>query len=582
MKLTLRLKTIIVFLLALSIAMAVLLISVYIITVDQQRREYIRYNTTILELEAESIEFNLNQVLQSSLSFYRSDNLMGILRGRGMQYDGSAEIRGELFSILNSNPYITQVHLYSSVLEMDYVVRSSSTAQGNPRSRVPEKEIPYNMVAITEQKEPDYGFSFNTEPAASVITLSRSIYDFPGRKYLGQIDIDMNLSHFQKMAETLSEHEILAFVSDEGEMLFCSGDADVIEMLIPFMESGIIKASADTALSEKYTAISAPVIPNGFLLGYRLIQAIPNEAITENARELARQNLLIGFIVSITALLILTRILTGYTKPFGYIENSLKKVSEGNLNVRMDIRDNTEFGGLAKQFNEMIDSINNLIIHGYKLEISNKNNQLKALQAQMDPHFINNALQNIGAEALKKGNLELYYSIMQFGEMMRYTMDFQSLMVTLEEELKYTTNYLNLQTMRFKGKFTYSISAADETMNILVPKLLLQPLVENIFKHGQIMDRSEKIHIQVSAVLADNTLKLECSNDGKGLSETELKQLRELIIKARNTEEESSHIGLINLSRRLFLVYGERSHIDIHSEENRGFKVMITITEILK
>ena len=119
-------------------------------------------------------------------------------------------------------------------------------------------------------------------------------------------------------------------------------------------------------------------------------------------------------------------------------------------------------------------------------------------------------------------------------------------------------------------------------MNILVPKLLLQPLVENIFKHGQIMDRSEKIHIQVSAILADNTLKLECSNDGKGLSETELKQLRELIIKARNTEEESSHIGLINLSRRLFLVYGERSHIDIHSEENRGFKVMITITEILK
>ena len=200
----------------------------------------------------------------------------------------------------------------------------------------------------------------------------------------------------------------------------------------------------------------------------------------------------------------------------------------------------------------------------------------------MDPHFINNALQNIGAEALKKGNLELYYSIMQFGEMMRYTMDFQSLMVTLEEELKYTTNYLNLQTMRFKGKFTYSISAADETMNILVPKLLLQPLVENIFKHGQIMDRSEKIHIQVSAILADNTLKLECSNDGKGLSETELKQLRELIIKARNTEEESSHIGLINLSRRLFLVYGERSNIDIHSEENRGFKVMITITEILK
>ena len=189
-----------------------------------------------------------------------------------------------------------------------------------------------------------------------------------------------------------------------------------------------------------------------------------------------------------------------------------------------------------------------------------------------------NALQNIGAEALKKGNRELYYSVMQFGEMMRYTMDFQSLMVPLSDDLKYAVNYLNLQTMRFKDKFTYSISAEDETMSIMIPKLLLQPLVENVFKHGQNTD-GRTICIRITTALDHGTLRLECSNDGRGLAESELRELQEMIIKARESEEESRHIGLINLSRRLFIVYGDRSSIEIDSGLETGFTVRIEIRE---
>ena len=574
MKLTLRLKAIIVFLLTLSIAMVLILLSGYYLTIEQNMEEYIRYNTTILGLEAESIEFHLNQILQSSLAFYRNDNLMGILRETHSRYDSSEEIRAGLFTILNSSPYITQVHLYSSMQKMDYVVHGTSTAQGTADTGITVSEIPYNKVIITNQKSPDYGFPAIKHQDEFVITMSRSIYDFPRNRYLGQIDIDMNLDYFRNMSAALSEYEILAFVSEDGDILYTSGNTNAIGDLLP-------DTNLSDSLPEEYTVLSSSVRPNGFTEEYNLIQAIRNEAITANARTFARHNLLIGIVISIISMAVMARILSGYTKPFGYIENQLKKISAGNLDVKMDIHDTPEFVGLARQFNDMIDSINNLIISGYKLEISNKNYQLKALQAQMDPHFINNALQNIGAEALKKGNRELYYSIMQFGGMMRYTMDFQSLMVPLRDDLKYAVNYLNLQTMRFKDKFTYSITADDKTMNIPIPKLLLQPLVENVFKHGKNSD-GKTIHIQILTALDDGTLYLECSNDGKGLTETELKRIQEMIIKAREAEEESRHIGLINLSRRLSIVYGSRSSIEINSGIETGFTVKIQIREILK
>ena len=574
MKLTLRLKAIIVFLLTLSIAMVLILLSGYYLTIEQNMEEYIRYNTTILGLEAESIEFHLNQILQSSLAFYRNDNLMGILRETHSRYDSSEEIRAGLFTILNSSPYITQVHLYSSMQKMDYVVHGTSTAQGTADTGITVSEIPYNKVIITNQKSPDYGFPAIKHQDEFVITMSRSIYDFPRNRYLGQIDIDMNLDYFRNMSAALSEYEILAFVSEDGDILYTSGNTNAIGDLLP-------DTNLSDSLPEEYTVLSSSVRPNGFTEEYNLIQAIRNEAITANARTFARHNLLIGIVISIISMAVMARILSGYTKPFGYIENQLKKISAGNLDVKMDIHDTPEFVGLARQFNDMIDSINNLIISGYKLEISNKNYQLKALQAQMDPHFINNALQNIGAEALKKGNRELYYSIMQFGGMMRYTMDFQSLMVPLRDDLKYAVNYLNLQTMRFKDKFTYSITADDKTMNIPIPKLLLQPLVENVFKHGKNSD-GKTIHIQILTALDDGTLYLECSNDGKGLTESELERIQEMIIKAREAEEESRHIGLINLSRRLSIVYGNRSSIEINSGIETGFTVKIKIWEILK
>ena len=576
MRATLKLKTMAVFILALAFSVSLILISSYYMTVNHQRQEYIRYNKGLLELASENLSSRLYQVLESSLSVYRDNKLMSILCGVAEEPRNTDIIKGALRSILNSSQYIGQVYLYSDVLSVAYIDRGSSTAF-SPLDINEFHYKPYNKVTLTGHIKEDYGFPFTANADGTVITMSRSIYDFPGERYLGELDIDIDPAFFGHLEDIVTDGAALAFVSGDGTILY-SSDADsaafaIIDDLVLSGSSGVSECSHE---GHKHTAVYSLVKPNASFDDFYIIKIIADEAITASARELAIRNLMIGGLILFFAVLAMAKISSGFARPFDYIDRQLKRISEGNLTVKLDIRNDSEFGVFARQFNAMIDSINNLIIRDYKLEISNKNNQLKALQAQMDPHFINNALQNIGAEALRNGNRQLYDPIMQFGEMMRYTMDFASLMVPLEKEMRYTVNYLNLQAMRFRGRFRYSISSEDDSLRAIVPKLLLQPLAENVFKHGRFTD-DRVMMISIASSLRDGVLRVECSNDGEGIDRERLARLRSIIDRARFTDEESSHIGLINLSRRLWLIYGERGSIHIVSDHDKGFTVSIEI-----
>ena len=577
MRVTLKLRTMAVFILALTLSVSVILVSSYYMTVNHQRQEYIRYNSGMLDLASENLSSRLYQILEASLSVYRNDQMMFALRGIPMDQRDTNTIREALRGIFGSSPFINQVYLYSDILGASYIERGSSNAFSTSEQKDSLSSIPYNKVLLNGHPQEDYGFPFTAGSGTPVITMSRSIYDFPGERYLGELDIDIDPAFFGHLEDIVTDGAALAFVSGDGTILY-SSDADsaafaIIDDLVLSGSSGVSECSHE---GHKHTAVYSLVKPNASFDDFYIIKIIADEAITASARELAIRNLMIGGLILFFAVLAMAKISSGFARPFDYIDRQLKRISEGNLTVKLDIRNDSEFGVFARQFNAMIDSINNLIIRDYKLEISNKNNQLKALQAQMDPHFINNALQNIGAEALRNGNRQLYDPIMQFGEMMRYTMDFASLMVPLEKEMRYTVNYLNLQAMRFRGRFRYSISSEDDSLRAIVPKLLLQPLAENVFKHGRFTD-DRVMMISIASSLRDGVLRVECSNDGEGIDRERLARLRGIIDRARFTDEESSHIGLINLSRRLWLIYGERGSIHIVSDHDKGFTVSIEI-----
>src|SRR5690606_23950938 len=137
------------------------------------------------------------------------------------------------------------------------------------------------------------------------------------------------------------------------------------------------------------------------------------------------------------------------TKPIKRLIQSIHTMQGGNLQTEIPINSRDEIGVLARRFRQLMNQINHLVLREYRLEIANKTNQLKALQAQVNPHFLNNALQSIGTLALKHKDREVYALISSLGKLMRYNMNAEETIVPLKKEIEHVAAYLELQKQRF-------------------------------------------------------------------------------------------------------------------------------------
>jgi two-component system sensor histidine kinase YesM len=225
--------------------------------------------------------------------------------------------------------------------------------------------------------------------------------------------------------------------------------------------------------------------------------------------------------------------------------------------------------------------INQLIIREYRLELASKTNQLKALQAQVNPHFMNNALQSIGTLALQNGDRKVYSLISSLGKMMRYHMRADSTSVPLSAELDYVRSYLALQRQRFDENLHYHIEADERAGAVRVPKMILQPLVENVFKHG-IQPALGPGEIDISCRMAEpSLLEIRVADNGAGMEEEERIRLQAVLDRTASAlepdGEEGGRIGLINILSRLRLYFNDQVQMKLENRTPRGLRVTITI-----
>lgn len=558
------------FVLIVFVCILALLVINYWSTWDFQNRQFFSYNHDLLKLSAENFNLSLNQVLDISLTPYKEDNFYDKLISKETDFNTNYEIKTALHSMLKSSSSIAQVYLYSSSKEIEYLARDAFVSHQMSNTTHDDPTNLINQINITCGKLDNHGFAFSKSQDINVITLSRTLYSFPENKYIGDLYIDFFFNIAQK--DEFNSDRVFGFIPGDSDQLF-DLEGNILEIDISrtmFTESnGVVE-------NDLYTVFYHSVQPNVGMSSSFIVSIYPTATVHKSAISLAKRNLIVGLLMMVITCLVMAHFASSFTEPFVYIENQLAKIAKGNLNIKMDLKREDEFGVFATHFNEMINSINNLIINEYQTRIENKNTQLKALQAQLNPHFINNTIQNFGAEALINNNKKLYMALLEFGKMMRYTMDFQKMEVSFHEELEYTKNYISLQSLRFKDKYTYNMDIASDSLGVKVPRLLLQPLVENIYKHSSSNDK-KRITVTISTHVNNKVFILSCKNDGNSLNPNELKKIQELIILAKHTNDESAHIGLINLSRRLQLVYGDNASIRVDSNEENGFEVEIII-----
>lgn len=272
---------------------------------------------------------------------------------------------------------------------------------------------------------------------------------------------------------------------------------------------------------------------------------------------------IILFAVFLTALVPTVWMTKALNRPLKNLTQTMKQVSEGELSRRVEIVTKDEIGTLSHDFNRMLDHIENLIEQLIKEERLKKDAELDALQYQITPHFMYNTLNSIKYAALLKGEQEIGDLIENFVELLQASINKKGIFVTVAEELNFIENYMTLQNMRYEEKIVISYEVQSEAQGCFLPRLMLQPLVENAILHG--MDiKSGNSRILIRGRIEAEILYLTVEDNGKGMSEEQIALL--LAVKDKKTSGLSG-IGIANVRERLELYYGEQGGLRYESSE---------------
>lgn len=250
---------------------------------------------------------------------------------------------------------------------------------------------------------------------------------------------------------------------------------------------------------------------------------------------------------------------------------AFKDVESGILDKTLTIETNIEFKTIVDAYNKMLGDIQQLIEKNKRQEKEKFLSELKQLEMQFNPHFLFNTLENIKF-MIKLDPFTAQKTIIYLSEILRYSIDNKTSMVRLEDDIHYLESYLQIVKVRFTRNFTYSINISPLAQHIVVPKLLLQPLIENSVKYG--FNNKERLDIKITGQIQHNWLILSIVDNGAGFEREKLTQIQKLL---RSTHNESQHIGIFNVHRRIQLVYGPSYGLEIKSKKDFGTRVRIIL-----
>ena len=266
------------------------------------------------------------------------------------------------------------------------------------------------------------------------------------------------------------------------------------------------------------------------------------------------------------------------TRPMKKIEIAMKKIGSGDMDIEVQDEDEDEMGRLAVTLNTMAASIKKLMRQIQEDEEQKRYLELKAMQYQINPHFLYNTLDSVAMSARKNQDLASENMILALSDFFRISLSHGVEYVKIKTEIQYVETYLKIQSMRFPEQIEWKCTVDPGLENVMILKCIVQPLVENSLYHGfRDVDRHGMIRICVSS--ENGQLRIKVADDGAGIAPEKLRRLREEIHTKYDTEKDiyEGGFGLQNVQQRLEIVYGEKAGLEIESEWDEGTSITIMI-----
>lgn len=294
----------------------------------------------------------------------------------------------------------------------------------------------------------------------------------------------------------------------------------------------------------------------------------------ESQRELTRNLIIIAMLISIIFLSISVMLTESLTNPLKYMIDTMMEIKKGNTSLRMTNLKNDEIGKLGEAFNDMLNQIESLIAKEYHLKLQANHAEYKALQAQVNPHFLYNTLDTMSSIAAAQQCSSVSGLCKALSNIFRYSIDMKEPLSTIEKEIMHIKNYMYVMNVRMKDSIELDIDVDSELLKEEVPRISIQPLVENSILHG-LKDKEGTKKIIIKITTEDNDIVISVIDNGVGMDADKInQQLRHM--KLENLEEGQS-IGLNNINSRVKLLYGEKYGIRVWSERGKGSTVHLHI-----
>jgi sensor histidine kinase YesM len=299
------------------------------------------------------------------------------------------------------------------------------------------------------------------------------------------------------------------------------------------------------------------------------------QAILGMSRAVLVQNeiLVLLFILAGFSLLFLV-ISNGLTKPLRYMVDTMSRIGQGETDLRLKPMKQNEIGILGREFNDMLDETGRLIRDRYEAKLLVNDARYKALQAQVNPHFLYNTLDTMGGIAVTRNCPTVGTPCKALSNIFRYSLNMEDTAAALEDEIRHIKNYMYVMNVRMNGEIKLDYQIDGALFTALLPRLSIQPLVENAIQHGLKNKRGEK-RVQIGAVRDGRALVIWVRDNGVGMDAGEAN--RRLRSSQGNVLLKGNSIGLDTINTRLRLLYGEAFGVFVESRIGKECRVSLRL-----
>ena len=409
-----------------------------------------------------------------------------------------------------------------------------------------------------------------------VITLSRGIRDRSGSgEKEGVFFIDLNYSAISGLcAQSTVGTKGYAFILDaKGNIVYHPQQQQLYNELQTENISLIMDTDEDTVLTGTGNNGKLYSISRSDKTGWTVVDCTNVRELLSKSRQAQSIYVLTAVVLVIVALLFSRFMARSITLPIQKLRDSMKKVQEGDFSVSDVVVDSrNEIGSLTKSFDVMTHHIQELMEQNVHEQEQKRKSELKALQSQINPHFLYNTLDSIIWMAEGKKNEEVVLMTASLARLLRQSISNEDEVVPIANEVEYARGYLTIQKMRYKDKLEFQIEVDPSILHIPLIKLVLQPIIENAIYHGLKYKESKGLLI-IKGFPKDGNAVLQVIDDGVGMDEETLAHIYD----RHKVNYHSNGVGVYNVQKRLKLYYGEDYGIAYESTPGKGTTATITI-----